>query len=34
MLMPMFKEQETLIGRRKIIQNAGKRVATIYSGGL
>ena len=32
MLMPMFKEQEILIGRRKIIQNAGKRTPTIYSG--
>ena len=32
MLMPMFKEQEILIGRRKIVQNAGKRTPTIYSG--
>lgn len=34
MLLPMFKEQEILIGRRKIIQNAGKRVPTIYSSGV
>ena len=32
MLIPMFKEQEILIGRRKIVQNAGKRTPTIYSG--
>ena len=32
MLMPMFKEQEILIGRRKIVQNTGRRTPTIYSG--
>jgi len=30
MLTPEFKNQEMLINRRKIIQNAQKRVATIY----
>lgn len=33
LLIPMFDEQELLIGRRKIIQNAGRRTETIYSGG-
>ena len=32
-LMPQFKKQEVLITRRKIVQNARKRVPTIYSGG-
>ena len=33
MLMPQFKNQEVLITRRKIVQNASRRVPTIYSGG-
>jgi len=32
MLMPQFKNQEVLINRRKIVQNAGKRTETLYSG--
>ena len=34
LLMPIFKQQEILIGRRKIMQNSEKRSVTIYSGGL
>jgi hypothetical protein len=33
LLLPMFKEQEILIGRRKIIQLAGQRTPTIFSEG-
>ena len=33
LLMPEFKNQEILIGRRKIVQNSGKRAATIFTSG-
>jgi len=33
LIMPEFKNQEILINRRKIVQNSGKRTATIFTSG-
>ena len=33
LLMPEFQNQEKLIGRRRIVQNSGKRTATIFTSG-